>query len=95
MFTRMKSGRKSSRLFRFSEGKFGSTFWPQGSATDPYTRVLGAVHCTGANGGSGIVGRTVVYINMHAWFGTRGPSWPARCAGSTTGAATCGCSTAS
>ncbi len=72
MFTRMKSGRKSSQLFRFSEGKFGSTFWPQGSATDPYTRVLGAVHCTGANGGSGIVGRTVVYINMHAWFGTRG-----------------------
>jgi phosphatidylserine/phosphatidylglycerophosphate/cardiolipin synthase-like enzyme len=74
MFNRMKSGRKSSRLVRYAEGKFGSTFWPQGRATDPYKRVLGAVRCRGANGGSGIAGRTVVYINMHAWFGTRGGS---------------------
>ena len=38
--------------------------------------------CTGANGGAGINGRSVIYINMHAWHGTRGlssPSGSARC----------------
>jgi hypothetical protein len=72
MFNRMKSGRKSSHLYRYSEGMYSSVFWPQGSATDPYRTWLGAVSCTGATGGAGIDGRTVVYVNMHAWFGTRG-----------------------
>ena len=72
MFNRMKSGRKSSHLYRYSEGMYSSVFWPQGSATDPYRTWLGGVRCTGASGGAGIGGRTVVYVNMHAWFGTRG-----------------------
>jgi len=72
MFNLMKTGRKSSRLVTFFEGLYSSVFWPQGSATDPYRRWLGAVRCTGASGGAGIGGRTVVYVNMHAWFGTRG-----------------------
>jgi len=72
MFDRMKSGQKSSQLYTYAEGMYSSVFWPQGSATDPYRTWLGAVRCTGANGGAGINGRTVVYVNMHAWFGTRG-----------------------
>jgi hypothetical protein len=56
-----------------TNGVFQTTFWPQAKgAVDPYMRALRAVHCTGANGGAGIGGRSVVYINMHAWFGTRG-----------------------
>jgi hypothetical protein len=72
MFNRMKTGHKSSRLYTYSEGMYSSVFWPQGSRTDPYRTWLGAVRCTGATGGAGIGGRTVVYVNMHAWFGTRG-----------------------
>jgi hypothetical protein len=56
-----------------TNGVFQTTFWPQAhGALDPYMRALRQVHCTGATGGTGIHGRTVVYINMHAWFGTRG-----------------------
>ena len=35
-------------------------------------RSLEAIRCTGAHGGTGINGRTVVYISMHAWFSKRG-----------------------
>ncbi|HYO40603.1 MAG TPA: phospholipase D-like domain-containing protein [Nocardioidaceae bacterium] len=56
-----------------TNGVFQTTFWPQArGAADPYMRALRAVRCTGANGGTGIRGRSVVYVNMHAWFGTRG-----------------------
>ncbi len=56
-----------------TNGVFQTTFWPQAhGAVDPYMRALRAVHCTGANGRTGIRGRSVVYVNMHAWFGTRG-----------------------
>lgn len=72
MFRRMKAGHKSSRLYRFSEGKFTSIFWPQGHSRDPYKSMFDSVSCSGASGGSGINGHTVLYVNMHAWFGTRG-----------------------
>jgi hypothetical protein len=55
-----------------TNGPFRTTFMPQRSTKDPYLKALGAVRCTGANGGTGFHGRTVVNINMHAWFGTRG-----------------------
>ena len=32
---------------------------------------LRSIHCTGARG-AGVRGRSIVYINMHAWFGSRG-----------------------
>jgi hypothetical protein len=61
------------RLIRATNGIYQSTFWPQANGTtDPYLQMLRSVQCRGANGGAGIGGRTVVYINMHAWFGTRG-----------------------
>ena len=55
-----------------TNGPFQTTFMPQRARSDPYMRALGAVRCTGANGGTGIRSRTLVSINMHAWFGTRG-----------------------
>jgi hypothetical protein len=55
-----------------TNGIFQTTFMPQQSTSDPYARALGAVRCGGATGGAGIFGRTLITINMHAWFGTRG-----------------------
>lgn len=72
MFGRMKRGHKSSRLIRYSEGRYTSIFWPQGHSRDPYKSMFSSVSCSGASGGSGINGHTVLSVNMHAWFGTRG-----------------------
>jgi phosphatidylserine/phosphatidylglycerophosphate/cardiolipin synthase-like enzyme len=53
-------------------GPFRATFWPApAGSTDAYLTGLRSVSCTGVSG-AGIGGRTVLYINMHAWFGTRG-----------------------
>ena len=57
---------------RPSGGKYVTTFWPQGTSADPEGRLLDSIKCNGATGGTGIGGHTLVYINMHAWFGTRG-----------------------
>jgi hypothetical protein len=46
-----------------------SPYSPRGS--DPEMNALTSVHCTGASG-AGTNGHSLVYINMHAWFGTRG-----------------------
>jgi hypothetical protein len=52
---------------------YAATFWPLPSPTssDTYMRALNSVSCTGASG-AGTHGRTIVNVNMHAWFGTRG-----------------------
>ena len=60
------------RVYSASGGKYVTTFWPQGTAADPEGRLLDSIKCSGATGGTGIGGHTLVYINMHAWFGTRG-----------------------
>jgi len=52
-------------------GIYQTTFFPAPKGTDPELSALRSVRCTGASG-AGIGGRSVVYINMHAWFGTRG-----------------------
>ena len=56
-------------------GPFVSTFYPFRSATRNTDRTMAAlrsIRCTGATGGAGINGRSVIYINMHSWHGTRG-----------------------
>jgi hypothetical protein len=53
-------------------GHYITSFAPGPVGYDPYRSALSAVHCSGATGGSGINGHTVIYINMHAWFGNRG-----------------------
>jgi hypothetical protein len=55
-----------------TNGPFQTTFMPQQSTGDPYAKALGAIRCTGATGGAGVHGRTLLTMNMHAWFGTRG-----------------------
>jgi hypothetical protein len=59
----------------YRDGVFQTTFSPQAhGAKDPYMKALDTISCRGTTRGTGIHGRTVVYINMHAWFGTRGLS---------------------
>jgi hypothetical protein len=77
MFNLMKkdNGYHRNPTTPYKDGPYETTFWPVGKgATDPYTNAFRSIHCTGANGGTGTHGRTIVYINMHAWFGTRGLS---------------------
>jgi hypothetical protein len=73
MFDRMKRDRDERRTYSFTDGIYQSTFTPVTPGTaDPTMGALRSIHCTGAAPGSGIAGHTVVYINMHAWFGIRG-----------------------
>ena len=44
---------------------------PTGATTRRSTR-SSTIRCTGATGGAGYKGHTVVYIAMHAWHGNRG-----------------------
>jgi hypothetical protein len=73
MFDRMKVDKTDLRTVTFSTGPYATTFWPQTPGTaDPTLSVLNKIRCKGATGGSGYGGRTILYINMHAWSGTRG-----------------------
>jgi phospholipase D-like protein len=54
-----------------TSGIYQTTFFPEPKGKDADLGALKSVHCTGA-GSAGIGGRSIVYINMHAWFGTRG-----------------------
>lgn len=73
MFARMKKDRPERRLYRFTAGPYQSTFWPQTPGTsDPTLNALRSIRCTGVTGGAGINGRSVVYVNIHAWFEKRG-----------------------
>jgi phosphatidylserine/phosphatidylglycerophosphate/cardiolipin synthase-like enzyme len=59
----------------YTAGPYTSTFYPYFHAnrrTDRTMQALRSIRCSGADGGAGIGGRTVVYIAMHSWFGTRG-----------------------
>ena len=61
------------RIYR--TGNYTSTFYPYPTATastDKTMAALNSIRCTGAGGGSGINGRSVLYIAMHSWHGTRG-----------------------
>jgi phosphatidylserine/phosphatidylglycerophosphate/cardiolipin synthase-like enzyme len=59
----------------YQSGPYTSTFYPFRRATrttDKTMQALQSIRCSGATGGAGIGGHTVVYIAMHAWHGTRG-----------------------
>jgi PLD-like domain len=73
MFNRMKVDVTDRRTVRYTTGPYQTTFFPlTPGGSDPELSALRSVHCKGATGGTGVQGRTIVYINMHAWFGTRG-----------------------
>jgi hypothetical protein len=69
---------KNDNGFRRNAGDYGpsnyrTVFWPVAAdRTDPAIAALRSIRCTGATGGTGVNGRSIVYINMHAWFGLRG-----------------------
>jgi phosphatidylserine/phosphatidylglycerophosphate/cardiolipin synthase-like enzyme len=46
-------------------------------ANDPIMEILRPVECQGAQGGTGIAGRTKIRVSMHSWNGDRG-TWIAR-----------------
>jgi hypothetical protein len=69
----MQTDRLNLRTLQFSTGSYQTTFTPvTPGGVDPTMTALRSIHCVGATGGTGLNGRTVVYINMHAWFGVRG-----------------------
>ena len=73
MFARMERDRDERRTFQFNDGIYQTTFTPlTPNSADPTMAALNSIHCTGATGGTGYAGHTVVHINMHAWFGVRG-----------------------
>ena len=39
---------------------------------DPVMKILRQVECRGANGGTGVAGRTKIRVSMHSWNGNRG-----------------------
>jgi hypothetical protein len=75
MFARMIPDKRARGPWVYQAGPYQSYFYPFRKATrktDSTIRALNLIRCKGAAAGSGIKGRTVIYINMHAWFGKRG-----------------------
>ena len=74
-FMRMVPDRSNGTPRVRHEGTYTSTFYPYRAArasTDLTMQALRSIRCTGAAGGTGIGGHTVLYIAMHSWHGTRG-----------------------
>ena len=75
MFTKMAPDRRGSGPRIYHSGPYVSTFYPFRTATrttDKTMNALNTIRCTGATGGAGLNGRTVVHIVMHSWHGKRG-----------------------
>jgi hypothetical protein len=75
MFNRMMPDRRGNGPFIYRAGSYTSTFYPFRQATSRTDRTMAAlnsVRCGGARGGAGINGRSVLYVVMHSWHGTRG-----------------------
>ena len=75
MFKKMVRDRMANGPYVFKSGRYTTVFYPFRKATersDRTMRSLKSIQCRGAKDGTGINGRTVVYIAMHAWFSDRG-----------------------
>lgn len=74
VFALMARDQPQERLLLPSAGEgFLTDVTPMtGIGADPLLHRLGRVVCTGATGGTGVDGRTMVRISMHAWNGNRG-----------------------
>ena len=98
MWNRMTPDKRGNGPFVYQSGQYTSTFYPcarrTGTTTRRSTRCK-TIHCTGATGGAGYKGHTVVYIVMHAWHGNRGLYLAKRVRQLYDPAATSGSSTAS
>jgi hypothetical protein len=79
VFNKMRRDRVRRHLIQVTNGRYRSSFWPQDrGGPDPQKVALRSISCRGASGGTGYRGRTLVYINMHAWFGSRGLNFARR-----------------
>lgn len=75
MFHRMVNDRPARGPYVYRVGRYTATFYPFRKATrstDRTMKSLRTISCRGARGGTGIRGRTTLYIAMHAWFSHRG-----------------------
>jgi phosphatidylserine/phosphatidylglycerophosphate/cardiolipin synthase-like enzyme len=75
MFALMVPDHADGRPHVFRDGRYTSVFYPYRRATvrsDDTMRALRSIHCAHASGGTGIGGRTVLYVAMHSWHGERG-----------------------
>lgn len=81
LFSRLKAGWAKERaatpstFYRVGHGRYRASFFPNPGVSrqaDPVMRTLEGVSCTGARQHTGINGRTLVRISMHAWYGPRG-----------------------
>jgi hypothetical protein len=72
-FDRMKRDPGFRRTPPVAVGNYQTVFFPTLRGPDPYLTALRSIRCTGARG-AGVGGHTLIHINMHAWFGTRGLS---------------------
>ncbi|WP_460853467.1 phospholipase D-like domain-containing protein [Nocardioides montaniterrae] len=81
VFEEMAPDKKVFHPFRlFNTGPYQAAFWPQPGAkadTDQVMKWLRSISCSGATGGAGINGHSVIYINIHAWHSERG-AWLAQ-----------------
>jgi hypothetical protein len=61
-----------------STGPYRATFWPvRPKSRDPEIAAVRSIRCKNV-GSAGVDGRSDVYINMHAWFGSRGRAFVRR-----------------
>ena len=75
VFNRMARDRSHNGPWTYRTGPYVSTFYPFRQAnrtTDKTMKALRTIRCSGARGGAGLNGHTVLYIVMHSWHGTRG-----------------------
>jgi HKD family nuclease len=76
IFEQMVPDQYVPHAFReYHAAPYTTMFWPDNAATeatDHEVGILRRVRCSGATGGTGINGHTVVYINIHAWHSARG-----------------------
>ena len=76
IFEQMAPDQPVNNPFRiYDDGRYEPAFWPQPGATsktDQMMKWFRSISCSGATGGTGINGHTIIYINIHAWHSTRG-----------------------
>ncbi|MEP7089690.1 MAG: phospholipase D-like domain-containing protein [Nocardioidaceae bacterium] len=75
VFSRMAPDVRGGGPRVYRAGPYTSTFYPfrrATSRTDLTMRALRSIRCSGATGGAGIGGHSVLYVAMHSWHGVRG-----------------------
>ncbi|NUR05598.1 MAG: hypothetical protein HOQ22_16000 [Nocardioidaceae bacterium] len=74
-FDQMKYDKPSGGYYQPEINGYQSQFYPYAGSTrftDPMYQALSAITCTGATGGTGVGGKTLVRLSQHAWNGSRG-----------------------